>query len=116
MALAAAACAVLALAILSSPVLALGSIFVVAAATGEFLFPIHYRLGPEGAEMRHGLARRRMEWADVRKAYLLADGVRLSPFDYPSRLEAYRGILLRFEENRDAVVEAVRRYRDWVTE
>src|SRR5262249_48963380 len=106
-----ATCGGLALALFSSPVLALGSIFVVAAATGEFLFPIRYRLGPEAAEMWNGLARRRIEWGEVRKAYLLEDGIKLSPLDFPPRLGGYRGIFLRFEDNREEVLAAVKRFR-----
>jgi hypothetical protein len=101
----------LALSLFGSLPLALLVSIALFGATSEFLLPIQYRLTPEAAELRNGLARRRMAWTEVRKAYLAEDGIKLSPLDYPSRLEAYRGLFLRFADNREAVVAAVRHFR-----
>ena len=96
---------------------ALFSALVLVAGTAEFLFPIRYRLTPEAAEMHNLHNWRRIEWTEVKKAYLLDDGVKLSPLEVPTRLEPFRGVFLRFGEGpgeRDRVLAAVRRYRDAV--
>ncbi len=86
-------------------------------ATAEFLFPIRYRVNAAGVEMRNLHQLRRMEWREVRKAYLQPDGVKLSPLALPTRLEAFRGILLRFGPgagSEEAVLAAIRKFRDAV--
>jgi hypothetical protein len=85
------------------------------AATAEFLFPIRYRLTAEAAEMRNLHNWRRIDWREVKKAYLLEDGVKLSPLAARTRLEPFRGVFLRFgpeAESKERILEAVRSYRD----
>ena len=94
---------------------ALFSLLVVTSATAEFLFPIRYRLTKEAAELRNLHNWRRIEWEEVRKAYLLEDGVKLSPLRTRTRLEPFRGVFLRFgagQGEQEAVLAAVRRFRD----
>ncbi len=86
-------------------------------ATSEFLLPIRYRLDEEGAEMRNLHNWRRIAWSEVKKAYLLEDGVKLSPLGVRTRLEPFRGVFLRFGEghgSQEEVLSAVRRFRDAV--
>jgi len=94
--------------------LAIATILVLLGATAEFLFPIHYRLTAEAAEFRNLHTLRRIAWTDVRKAYRLDHGVYLSPFERASRLDAFRGVLLRFSADgaeKEAVLAAVRAAR-----
>ena len=95
-----------------NPLIALAVVAILGGAVGEYLFPIEYRLTPETAEMRNGLSWRRIAWSDVRRTAVLEDGVKLSPLTRPSRLEATRGVFLRFHGNRDAVLAAVERFRN----
>jgi hypothetical protein len=97
--------------VFANPLLALAAIAIVIASVAEFLFPIHYRLTERGAEMRYGLSRSLIDWPQVRKCYLFPDGVKLSPLRVPSRLEAFRGVFLRFADNREQVLEFVRQAR-----
>lgn len=93
------------------------SCLVLLGATAEFLFPIHFRLDESGAEMRNLHNWRRIAWVDVKKAYLLEDGVKLSPLAVPSRLEHFRGVFLRFGEgegSRESVLTAVKQHRNAV--
>lgn len=49
-------------------------------------------------------------WSDVRSFYTDRNGVLLSPFASPSRLENFRGIYLRFGAcNRDEILDFIRR-------
>ena len=86
------------------------SLFV--SALAEALFPIRFEISERGASSRTPLGRTYIEWDRVKKYYLDDRGIKLSPLDRPGRLEAYRGVYLRFGRNRDEVIEAVRRMRD----
>lgn len=79
----------------------------------EFIFPVRYTLTAQSASVRHGLTALEIRWVDVRHAYLAEEGIKLSPLRAKnSRLEPLRGVFLRFDEtNRDAVIAAVRRFR-----
>lgn len=73
------------------PVVALTS------ALAEFLFPIQYRLTTRGAYADCGpTIRLFMDWKDVRRVTHGDEGVFLSPFARPSRLDGVRGIRLRY--------------------
>lgn len=92
-------------------------IIAIVSATTEFLFPIRYRLDAEGAEMRNLHNWRRIAWSEVKKAYLLEDGVKVSPLGMKTRLEPFRGVFLRFGPSpgtQEEVLAAVRRFRDAV--
>jgi len=91
---------------------ALLTVVMLFSATSEFLLPVSFTLDETGAEMRHRFGIRRMGWQEVRKAYLQPDGIKLSPLGRRTRLEAFRGVFLRFAGNQDEVLAAVRRYRE----
>lgn len=79
----------------------------------EFVFPIRYTLTAQSASAQHGLTALEIRWADVKHAYLTAEGVKLSPLRAKnSRFEPLRGVFLRFDDtNREAVIAAVKRLR-----
>ena len=96
---------------------ALFTVVALVAATSEFLCPIRYRLDAEAAEMRNLHNWRRITWREVKKAYLLEDGIKLSPLETQTRIEPFRGVFLRFgpgSGSREAVLAAVRSFRDGV--
>ncbi len=82
------------------------------SALSEYLFPIRYEITADGASARTLTGRAFIRWADVKKYYLDDRGVKLSPLSQAGRLEAYRGVYLRFGGNKDEVIETVRRMRD----
>jgi hypothetical protein len=90
------------------PLPALGVAFVLLNAVGEFLFPIRYRLSPEGAEMRCGLQRRVIAWSAIRHAYRMSDGIHLSPLARPGRRDRFRGLFLHFAGNEPEVLAFIR--------
>lgn len=73
----------------------LGVLFI-AMAAAEYLFPIRYRLSSSGVSCTYGLAHLVMQWSDVRRVEYDNGGVRLSPFRKPTRLDAFRGLYLRY--------------------
>ena len=86
-------------------ILLLGSI-------SDYLFPVRYRLSRRGIEARGLLFVRRMSWNQVRRVVREAAGVKLSPRPRHSRLEAYRGIYLWFQDNEAEVMAAIACYRN----
>jgi hypothetical protein len=48
------------------------------------------------------------DWSQFRSCYPDKNGILLSPFAHPSRLENFRGLYLMFEGNRDAVTACVK--------
>lgn len=90
------------------PLFALAAGLLVALSTAEFLLPIHYRITDAGIEMRNGLSLRRMAWSQVRTCYRDPRGVKVSPLARRSRLEAFRGIYLRFDDdNEESILRAI---------
>lgn len=83
-------------------------------AIGDFLFPVRYTLNAEGAQARGLVMRRRIAWRQVRRVARDRLGVKISPLPRPSRLEAYRGIYLWFENNADEVMEFIARHTEAV--
>jgi len=88
------------------------ALIIFLSALSEYLFPIHYRITEDGASMRTLTGRAFIKWVDVKKYYLDDCGIKLSPLENPGRLEPYRGVYLRFGENKDTVIGTVRRMRD----
>lgn len=83
-----------------------------AAALSDYLLPVRYEMTEEGASARTVFSTSRIRWEAVRKYYVDDSGIKLSPFENPTRLETYRGVYLRFGSRKDEVTNAVRRMRD----
>ncbi|MEP0764954.1 MAG: hypothetical protein HRF45_00220 [Fimbriimonadia bacterium] len=80
---------------------------VVLGATSEFLLPVRYRIAEDGASARWGINVTHIAWKDVKRARADAHGVKLLPLEKPSRLEAFRGVYLRFGDRKQEVERAV---------
>ncbi len=93
--------------------LALLPALMVLFSLSEFVFPIRYTLTQKSASVQHGLTALEIRWTDVRRAYLVDEGIKLSPLrSRNSRFEPLRGVFLRFDEtNREQVIEIVKRLR-----
>ncbi len=99
------------LTILHSAPVALVCSLAVLGSVAEALFPVHYRVTPEGVRSRCAWQIRAMPWSAVRSAWSGPDGVYLCPFARPGRFTRTRGVVLRFAGGNDsAVLGRVRRY------
>ena len=103
--------------IFRNPIFSLAALFMIASATAEYWLPAHYRLTDKGAECRYGANRLEIEWSAVKRALLYDDGLRLSPLPTASRLDAFRGVYLRFGADgepgeRDGVLAILNDYRN----
>ena len=85
------------------------TLVVLLGALSRYWLPTRYRLDCEGMRNRH-LGRQRLRcWDEFTRLDVHRDGVFLSPFVRPSRLDAFRGCFLRCYGNRDEVIDFARR-------
>lgn len=82
-----------------------------AASLSDFLFPVRFIIWKDRVGCRMLLKSAEIKWADVKQCYLDDYGVKLSPLGRASRLEAFRGVYLRFADNKSAVIETVKALR-----
>lgn len=85
------------------------SLVVLFASLAKFYFPTGFRLDEQGVTIKTTTQTLRKDWSLYRSFYPDKNGVLLSPFPSPSRLENFRGIYLIFDRNRDEVVAFVER-------
>jgi hypothetical protein len=77
---------------------------LLAGSVLRYLAPTRYELGEEGVRVRflgRSVAR---PWREIRAFYPHREGVHLSPFPRPSRLDPFRGLWLRYAGNREEVL------------
>ncbi|MFQ3587026.1 MAG: hypothetical protein SNJ74_04315 [Fimbriimonadaceae bacterium] len=91
-------------------VLGLLGVGAILGSTTEFWLPLRYTVDSEGARVRCGLVETALTWDRVKRAVLADDGVKLSPLAKASRMGAFRGVYLRFADNRDDVLAAIGRH------
>jgi len=74
----------------------------------RFYLPIRYRLTDRRIMIKTMTQTLYKDWSVYRTCYPDKNGVLLSPFIQPSRLENFRGIYLLFADNSQAVTEFVK--------
>jgi len=93
--------------ILYSVYYALLGLVILVGSLSSFFLPTDYVLYVGGLESRFLGICRRFTWEQFRSSYPDRYGVLLSPFPGPSRLENFRGLYLRFNGHREAVLRVV---------
>ena len=78
------------------------------ASVSRYILPTRYALNGEGIRVSHAGTSRKMAWDRVRRVSASSDGLFLSTFAQPSRLDSFRGLFLKCEKNRDEVIRFVR--------
>lgn len=91
---------------------AVAAVFIMLSTLADFLFPVTYILNMEGAEARMLFKKAVISWSNVKRCYVDDTGVKLSPLDRATRLEAFRGVYLRFCNNEEQVVNTVKSLRE----
>jgi hypothetical protein len=84
------------------------SLGALTASLSRYFFPTRYALDGDGVSTQHLGLKQRRSWAEFRRADEHRDGIFLSPSARPSRLDSFRGVFLRFAQNREDVVRFVR--------
>lgn len=90
-------------------IVAIVAFVCIAASSSEFIFPLHYKLTEGTARVRCGINVTEIEWKAVKRVIEGSGGVKLSPLARDSRLAPFRGVYLRYANNREAVLDYVKR-------
>ena len=84
------------------------AVIIMLGSMSSFFLPTRYELDEKKVKIRFFFTNREREWSAFRSFYVDKNGVLLSPFAKPSRLENFRGVYVRFSRNKDQVVDFVR--------
>ena len=85
------------------------SIVILAISLSPFFFPTTYTFQDDCITVKSLLRKSSRNWDSFKSYYPDRNGVLLSPFISPSRLENFRGLYIRFEGNRSEVVDFIQK-------
>lgn len=81
----------------------------------RFFFPTSFFLNEKEVKIKRVFTTIVRPWVVFRGFYYDKNGVQLTPFSYPSRLDTYRGLFLKFKDNKDEVVEFIKKHLSPIT-
>jgi hypothetical protein len=84
------------------------SVVIMLGSLSSFFLPTYYELDNDKIKVRFFFTIKEKKWGMFRSFYVDKNGLLLSPFEKPSRLENFRGIYIRFNQNKDEVVDFVK--------
>lgn len=84
--------------------------FILLGSLASYFLPTRFKLDAEGAEFRRFGRGFRRTWKEFRCFYADKNGIMLSTFDTPRRMDSFRGMNIRFNKNRDIVIAYVEKY------
>ncbi len=86
------------------------SVVVLTVAMSRYFLPTHYAIDGQGIAILHmGVCRHHL-WSQFRRVTRHCDGLFLSPFDRPNRLDSFRGHFLRTDHHTDEVFHVVQHH------
>jgi len=97
---------------LYGPIYGFLSILFLGFSLLPYYTPTTYRLSEDGIEVKKVFYTIKKSWSNFRSFYPDKNGVLLSPFPIPTRLENFRGIYIRFRGNREGVLSVVESMMD----
>lgn len=89
------------------------SVLILFGALGSFYFPTWYYIYEDHLVIRSLIQTLRKDWSQFRSYYADKNGVLLSPFARPTRLENFRGTYIKCFEHLDKVMEIVKEKIDF---
>jgi len=91
------------------------SLVVFFITLSPFFFPSTFTLDENGVKIKR-LTTIKRNWKQFRGFYYDKNGVQLTTFTYPSRLDSYRGLFLKFGENKEEVIDFIEKHLERVKE
>jgi len=91
-----------------SPWFAILAFIILYGSLSPFYFPTRYKLSADDIQVKTTFQTLHKKWSQYRSYYPDKNGVLLSPFLRPTRLENFRGLYIRFWNNKDEVVAYVK--------
>jgi len=83
------------------------SLVIMLGSLSPFFLPTYYELDNKKIKVKFFFNTKEKQWSMFRSFYVDKKGVLLSPFEKPSRLENFRGLYVRFNQNKEEVVDFV---------
>lgn len=84
------------------------AIFILMASLSAYFFPTSYEMTDEKIRVKYIATRKEKNWDSFRSFYADKNGVFLSPFPKPSRMENFRGLYVRYKDNQEEVLDFVK--------
>ncbi len=84
------------------------SVVIMLGSLSPFYLPTRYELTEDNVKVNYVYHSMEKSWTSYRSYYPDKNGVLLSPFPRPSRLESFRGVYIRFEGNKEAVLSFIK--------
>lgn len=81
---------------------------ILTGSLAGFYFPSHYQFTNSKIIIKTTMQTLEKKWSQYRSYYPDKNGVLLSPFGRPSRLENFRGIYIKFWNNKEEVMAIVK--------
>jgi len=85
------------------------AVILVGTSIMPYFFPTSYTLTQDEIFINSFFVKQRKKWKYFKTFYVDNNGIFLSPFNKPRRLENYRGLFIRFHKNKDEVVQFVKK-------
>jgi hypothetical protein len=74
----------------------------------SFYFPTNFKLYDDRVEVTYTISSKSRQWKSFRSVYPERNGVHLSPFVRPSRMENFRGLFMQYgNADQDKILEIV---------
>lgn len=93
------------------PGVLLGLLIIMLTLLPYFL-PTKYIIDEKGVEVHYMFQKKMHKWQMFRSYYNDENGILLSPFRRPSRLENYRGLYVRFGSHKQKITELIKYYME----
>lgn len=85
------------------------SVLLVGASIFPYFTPTRYRLTEKEIKVSSIFTKQKKKWDNYSSFYVDKNGVLLSPFKEPSRLENFRGIYIHFHNNKEKVIAFIKK-------
>jgi len=85
------------------------SVVVLLGSLSSFFLPVRYVFYSDRVIIHFFLGKRSKPWSVFKNYYVDKNGVLLSPFPKPSRLDTFRGMYIRFRSNRAEIIDYIER-------
>lgn len=83
------------------------ALILVGGAILPYFLPTTYTLNDEQIQIKGLITNKKKKWGEFNSFYPDKNGILLSPFKEPSRLENFRGLYIRFNNNKGEVTEYI---------
>lgn len=81
-----------------------------------FFFPTNFSMNDKEVKVKRVFTTIIRPWERFKGFYYDKNGVQLTPFTYPSRLDSYRGLFLKFGNNKKEIIDFIKKHLSPVLE